>query len=73
MFGLLLDCKVVVRGRQGDSSEAVIIGGMVLDIHATPSIHANPGTTAPGKVCQYSLPPLHNQNECCLSFLQCNK
>ncbi|XP_076889954.1 pseudouridine kinase-like [Bidens hawaiensis] len=31
-------------------TEAVIIGGMVLDIHATPSIHPNPRTTAPGKV-----------------------
>uniref|UniRef100_A0A5B7A7U5 Putative ribokinase n=1 Tax=Davidia involucrata TaxID=16924 RepID=A0A5B7A7U5_DAVIN len=28
----------------------VIIGGMVLDIHATPSIPANPRTTTPGKV-----------------------
>lgn len=30
--------------------EPVIIGGMVLDIHATPSMPANPGTTTPGKV-----------------------
>lgn len=30
--------------------EAVIIGGMVLDIHATPSIPPNPRTTTPGKV-----------------------
>lgn len=46
----------MLRGRQlehGDA-EAVIIGGMVLDIHATPSIPANPGTTTPGKV---SYPP----------------
>ncbi|KAK3021788.1 hypothetical protein RJ639_045110, partial [Escallonia herrerae] len=28
----------------------VIIGGMVLDIHATPSIPANPRTTTPGRV-----------------------
>ncbi|KAK2978336.1 hypothetical protein RJ640_016438 [Escallonia rubra] len=32
----------------------VIIGGMVLDIHATPSIPANPRTTTPGRV-HYSL------------------
>ncbi|KAE9448566.1 hypothetical protein C3L33_19538, partial [Rhododendron williamsianum] len=32
-------------------AEAVIIGGMVLDIHATPSVPANPRTTTPGKVC----------------------
>ncbi|MCI82876.1 pseudouridine kinase-like, partial [Trifolium medium] len=41
----------MLSGRQlehGDA-EAVIFGGMVLDIHATPSIHANPGTTTPGK------------------------
>jgi hypothetical protein len=49
---LLLGCKVMLSGRQLEHSdaEAVIIGGMVLDIHATPSIHANPGTTTPGKV-----------------------
>ncbi|PON76868.1 Adenosine kinase [Parasponia andersonii] len=35
--------------KSGDS-EPVIIGGMVLDIHAIPSIPANPGTTTPGKV-----------------------
>jgi hypothetical protein len=42
----------MLSGRQLEHSdaEAVIIGGMVLDIHATPSIHANPGTTTPGKV-----------------------
>lgn len=31
-------------------AEPVIIGGMVLDINATPSIPANPRTTTPGKV-----------------------
>ncbi|CAI9294677.1 unnamed protein product [Lactuca saligna] len=31
-------------------AQAVIIGGMVLDIHAIPSIPPNPRTTAPGKV-----------------------
>lgn len=42
---LVEDGKVVeVEG------EAVIIGGMVLDIHATPSVPANPRTTTPGKV-----------------------
>ncbi|XP_010244303.1 PREDICTED: uncharacterized protein LOC104588171 [Nelumbo nucifera] len=35
---------------QDVESEPVIIGGMVLDIHATPSIPANPRTTTPGKV-----------------------
>ncbi|ESR45160.1 hypothetical protein CICLE_v10003801mg [Citrus x clementina] len=33
-----------------EAAEPVIIGGMVLDIHATPSIPANPRTTTPGKV-----------------------
>lgn len=33
-----------------DEAEAVVIGGMVLDINATPSIAANPRTTTPGKV-----------------------
>lgn len=49
---LLLYCKVVASGREleHEDPEAVIIGGMVLDIHATPSVHANPGTTTPGKV-----------------------
>ena len=31
-------------------AEPVIIGGMVLDIHATPSVLASPGTTTPGMV-----------------------
>ncbi|KAL3627150.1 hypothetical protein CASFOL_028513 [Castilleja foliolosa] len=33
-----------------NGAEAVVIGGMVLDINATPSIAANPRTTTPGKV-----------------------
>ncbi|KAK9287429.1 hypothetical protein L1049_015850 [Liquidambar formosana] len=33
-----------------EEAEPVIIGGMVLDINATPSTPANPGTTTPGKV-----------------------
>ncbi|KAK8468122.1 hypothetical protein PHAVU_007G233200 [Phaseolus vulgaris] len=44
--------KVAFRGKKlehGDG-EVVIIGGMVLDIHATPSVRANSGTTVPGKV-----------------------
>ncbi|XP_029128755.1 uncharacterized protein LOC109806642 isoform X3 [Cajanus cajan] len=44
--------QVELRGRklEHEDGEAVIIGGMVLDIHATPSMRANPGTTTPGKV-----------------------
>ncbi|GFY95081.1 pfkB-like carbohydrate kinase family protein [Actinidia rufa] len=34
-----------------EEAEAVIIGGMGLDIHATPSMPANPRTTTPGKAC----------------------
>lgn len=44
--------KVLLNGgkvKNGDA-EAVIIGGMVLDIHAIPSVPANPRTTTPGKV-----------------------
>ncbi|KAJ7969246.1 pseudouridine kinase [Quillaja saponaria] len=48
---------VLLRGVQlkhGDAeieeAEAVVIGGMVLDVHATPSFPANPRTTTPGKV-----------------------
>ncbi|PWA42756.1 pfkB-like carbohydrate kinase family protein [Artemisia annua] len=33
-----------------ENGEAVIIGGMVLDIHATPSVNPAPRTTTPGKV-----------------------
>ncbi|KAL9448460.1 hypothetical protein AB3S75_015861 [Citrus x aurantiifolia] len=45
--------KVLLTSRQlqkQEAAESVIIGGMVLDIHATPSIPANPKTTTPGKV-----------------------
>lgn len=35
---------------KSEEAEPVVIGGMVLDIHATPSIPANPRTTTPGKV-----------------------
>lgn len=33
-----------------NETEAVVIGGMVLDINATPSVAAKRGTTTPGKV-----------------------
>lgn len=39
----------LVINKKGNE-EAVIIGGMVLDIHATPSITPAPRTTTPGKV-----------------------
>ncbi|XP_041015784.1 pseudouridine kinase isoform X1 [Juglans microcarpa x Juglans regia] len=43
---------ILLKGGQPINGEAepVIIGGMVLDIHATPSMPANPRTTTPGKV-----------------------
>ncbi|KAL9451528.1 hypothetical protein AB3S75_013152 [Citrus x aurantiifolia] len=45
--------KVLLTSRQlqkQEAAEPMIIGGMVLDIHATPSIPANSRTTTPGKV-----------------------
>ncbi|KAL5788546.1 hypothetical protein ACOSP7_005495 [Xanthoceras sorbifolium] len=47
--------QVLLRGGQlqkqvEEEAEPVIVGGMVLDIHATPSLPANPRTTTPGKV-----------------------
>jgi hypothetical protein len=50
-------CKVSLKGEDVNNgeAEAVVIGGMVLDIHATPSIPANPRTTTPGKVISFSL------------------
>jgi hypothetical protein len=44
--------KVSLKGEEvkNGEAEAVVIGGMVLDIHATPSIPANPRTTTPGTV-----------------------
>ncbi|CAJ1932540.1 unnamed protein product [Sphenostylis stenocarpa] len=47
----LVAFAVALRGKKleyGDG-EVVIIGGMVLDIHATPSLGAKSGTTVPGK------------------------
>ncbi|XP_050363043.1 pseudouridine kinase-like isoform X2 [Argentina anserina] len=38
------------EGLKHEKGEPMVIGGMVLDIHATPSIPANPRTTTPGKV-----------------------
>lgn len=46
----------VERQTRDEGEEAVIIGGMVLDIHGTPSGPANPRTTTPGKVI--SLPTI---------------
>ncbi|KAL7002726.1 hypothetical protein U1Q18_003883 [Sarracenia purpurea var. burkii] len=50
-------------------AEPVIIGGMVLDIHATPSIPANPRTTTPGKV-QYILGGVARNIAECMSKLE---
>ncbi|KAI6677795.1 hypothetical protein NL676_038591 [Syzygium grande] len=50
---LVLMMKTVLRAEQlslRDGREAVIIGGMVLDIHALPLSPPAPGTTTPGKV-----------------------
>lgn len=44
-----------VKKMEHGDGEAVIIGGMVLDIHATPSMLANPGTTTPGKVSDQTI------------------
>ncbi|KAL5562616.1 hypothetical protein UlMin_032363 [Ulmus minor] len=49
-------------------AEPVIIGGMVLDIHATPSIPANPRTTNPGKV-NYALGGVARNVAECMSKL----
>lgn len=45
-INLCVDLVEMVRAE----AEAVVIGGMVLDINATPSTATNRGTTAPGKV-----------------------
>jgi hypothetical protein len=52
--------KVLIKGAHGKHEEGdpVVIGGMVLDIHATPSLPLNPRTTTPGKVCIYLLKTL---------------
>lgn len=46
---ICVDLVEMVRA-QGDEAEAVVIGGMVLDINASPSTATSRGTTAPGKV-----------------------
>ncbi|KAG9440944.1 hypothetical protein H6P81_021109 [Aristolochia fimbriata] len=46
------------------SSVPVVIGGMVLDIHAKPSTLAKPGTTTPGKITWLSGGVARNIAEC---------
>ncbi|RYR14145.1 hypothetical protein Ahy_B04g070766 isoform A [Arachis hypogaea] len=57
---------LVVKGvkLEHEDAEVVIIGGMVLDIHATPSIAAKPGTTTPGKVYYVQGGVARNVAEC---------
>lgn len=38
----------------------MIIGGMVLDIQASPSVSAKPRTTTPGNVCLFTFSSLHS-------------
>uniref|UniRef100_A0A2C9U6T7 Carbohydrate kinase PfkB domain-containing protein n=1 Tax=Manihot esculenta TaxID=3983 RepID=A0A2C9U6T7_MANES len=61
---------VSVKGGQTRQEEAdpVVIGGMILDIHATPSIHPSPRTTTPGKV-QYALGGVARNIAECMSKL----
>ncbi|KAJ6927186.1 pseudouridine kinase [Populus alba x Populus x berolinensis] len=45
--------QVLIKGghrKHEEEGDPVVIGGMVLDIHATPSLPLNPRTTTPGKV-----------------------
>lgn len=49
--------------------EPVIIGGMVLDVNATSSMHANPRTTTPGKVI-FSLGGVARNVADCISKLE---
>ncbi|XP_020104787.1 uncharacterized protein LOC109721541 isoform X1 [Ananas comosus] len=46
------------------SPSPVIIGGMVLDIHAKPYAYPNPGTTTPGKVRYFNGGVARNVAEC---------
>ena len=41
-------------------ADPVIIGGMVLDIQASPTIFAKPRTTTPGKVCSFTFSSLNS-------------
>ncbi|KAF8405190.1 hypothetical protein HHK36_010090 [Tetracentron sinense] len=70
---LFLQCEadqalnlIFLRGNQLKhmESEPVIIGGMVLDIHAAPSIPVNPRTTTPGKVHYVTGGVARNVAEC---------
>ncbi|XP_055815719.1 pseudouridine kinase isoform X2 [Solanum dulcamara] len=49
--------------------EPVVIGGMVLDVNATSSMHANPRTTTPGKVI-FSLGGVARNVADCISKLE---
>ncbi|PIN09276.1 Ribokinase [Handroanthus impetiginosus] len=51
-----------------DEAAAVVIGGMVLDINAIPSVVANPGTTTPGKVLYALGGVARNIAECMLKL-----
>ncbi|WCJ33863.1 pfkB-like carbohydrate kinase family protein [Euphorbia peplus] len=63
----------LVKGGQGNNEVAdpVVIGGMVLDIHATPSVPTNPRTTSPGKV-KYELGGVARNIAECMSKLGTN-
>uniref|UniRef100_A0A0V0H2T2 Putative ovule protein n=1 Tax=Solanum chacoense TaxID=4108 RepID=A0A0V0H2T2_SOLCH len=49
--------------------QPVVIGGMVLDVNATSSMHANPRTTTPGKVI-FSLGGVARNVADCISKLE---
>ncbi|KDP46228.1 hypothetical protein JCGZ_10068 [Jatropha curcas] len=61
---------VLVKGEQAkyEEGDPVVIGGMVLDIHATPSMPPCPRTTIPGKV-QYALGGVARNIAECMSKL----
>ncbi|XP_015574632.1 ribokinase isoform X1 [Ricinus communis] len=62
---------VLVKGEEikhNEEADPVVIGGMVLDIHATPSIPPYPRTTTPGKV-QYALGGVARNIAECMSKL----
>ncbi|KAK1288056.1 hypothetical protein QJS10_CPB19g00490 [Acorus calamus] len=45
----VVDCSLLSVSLESVASPPVIIGGMVMDIHAKPSAALKPGTTTPGK------------------------